>query len=104
MERHLFISYSSKDLEMAREFRTQLSRAFPVWMAPESIPVGSDYSVQIPRAIGDAMGVVLLLTENSAQSVWVKRELDTAITAHVPIFPVKIRCCDYSQLKFFLTL
>ena len=103
MGRLLFISYSSKDLEMAREFRTQLSRIFPVWMAPESIPIGSDYSVQIPRAIAEAIGVVFLLTENSAQSVWVKRELDTAITAHVPIFPVKIQSCDYSQLKFFLS-
>lgn len=102
-EKHLFISYSSKDYRLAQEFKTQLSRVYKVWMAPESIPIGSDYSIQIPTAIKNALGVVLLLSDNSSKSSWVRRELDTAISLNIPILPVKLHDCDYSPLKFFLS-
>ena len=47
----IFISYSSKEYEEAHRLKTVIeNNGIPCWMAPRSIPVGSDYSSEIPTA------------------------------------------------------
>lgn len=88
-DRYLFISYSSKDYDMASKVREMLEdKDIACWMAPESILGGEDYSDVIVDAIEKSSGVVLILTENSQESKWVPKELDIAITADKIIFPV----------------
>ena len=51
-----------------------------VWMAPDGIPQGREYSLAVPTALKSAKNFILLLTPESARSKWVKRELDIAIS------------------------
>lgn len=48
----IFISYSSRDYNTAETIRKVLeNNGIECWMAPESIPMGSDYAREIPDAI-----------------------------------------------------
>lgn len=88
-DKYLFISYSSKDYDIAAKVREMLENSgLLCWMAPASIPGGADYSEVIVDAIEKSSGMVLVLTENSQESKWVPKELDIAITADKVIFPV----------------
>ena len=51
-----------------------------VWIAPDGIPQGREYSLVVPTALKLAKHFVLLLTPDAAMSSWVKRELDIAIS------------------------
>ena len=56
-----------------------------VWIAPDCIPQGREYGLVIPTVLKFAKTFVLLLTRDSAESRWVKSELDTAINNGVKI-------------------
>ena len=75
-----FVSYSSKDKTKAELIRRMLQeRGAKVWIAPDGIPQGRDYSMVIPTTLRHTKDFVLILTENSAKSKWVSREIDAAI-------------------------
>ena len=79
-EEFFFISYSSQNVMKATLLRdTMQKHGLKVWMAPDGIPQGREYSIVIPTALRFAKHFVLLLTYDSANSRWVKRELDIAI-------------------------
>ncbi len=87
----IFISYSSKDYETAITTRRFLeNNGIKCWMAPESIPMGGDYSIAIPDAIERSMVFLLILSKNSQASNWVPKELDLAITYKKSIIPFQI--------------
>lgn len=76
-----FISYSSRNELQAYHLRNMLQNVgFHTWIAPDGIPQGREYSLVIPTALKYANNFVILLTPDSAQSAWVKRELDIAIS------------------------
>lgn len=80
-EEYFFISYSSKNvLKAAMVGRLLQERGKHVWIAPDGIPQGREYSLVVPTALKLAKHFVLLLTPDSAMSSWVKRELDIAIS------------------------
>ena len=80
-EEFFFISYSSRNVMKAFMLRDTLQQqGVKVWIAPDGIPQGREYSLVIPTALRFAKHFVLLLTRDSASSRWVKRELDIAIS------------------------
>ena len=80
-EEYFFISYSSNNvLKAAMIGRLLQNEGKHVWIAPDGIPQGREYSLVIPTALKLAKHFVLLLTPDSARSNWVKRELDIAIS------------------------
>ena len=80
-EEFFFISYSSRNVMKATMLRNALqNKGLNVWIAPDGIPQGREYSLVIPTALRFAKHFVLLLTQDSASSRWVKRELDIAIS------------------------
>lgn len=80
-EEYFFISYSSKNvLKASMICRLLQDEGKHVWIAPDGIPQGREYSLVIPTALKLARHFVLLLTPDSARSTWVKRELDIAIS------------------------
>lgn len=101
----IFISYSSKEYDIACRFRQAFSeRGIICWMAPESIPIGSNYAVEIPKAIQDADIFVLILSDNSQNSVWVRKEIDLAVNLNKLIFPIKTGNYQLiSPFSFYLT-
>lgn len=75
-----FISYSNKDKAKAELTRKLLQEnGAKVWIAPDGIPQGRDYSMIIPTTLKYTKNFVLILTDNSARSKWVSREIDAAI-------------------------
>ena len=91
MKNDVFISYSSKEYETANIVRQSLkSNEIKCWMAPESIPVGSNYSREIPKGIRESHIFLLILSSSSQDSIWVSREIDQAINERKTIIPFQI--------------
>jgi hypothetical protein len=88
-EGYAFISYSSKNQQMADSFRTLFNQnGIKTWMAPGDIPFGSTYTSTINRAIKDSSCFVLLLSESAQCSPWVLKETERAVSTGKTIFPV----------------
>jgi hypothetical protein len=86
---HVFISYSRKDLEMARYVRSALqNEGVAVWMDEQGIAVGDLWERNIQDALNHATAVVVLMSVHAEKSEWVERELHYAESLRVPIFPV----------------
>ena len=103
---HVFISYSSKELSIAEKTKKYLEdNDIPCWMAPESIQGGENYTAVIPEAINECSCMVLLLSEKSQASLWVPREVETAINEGKRVIPLRIDNSDItSQFKFMLNI
>ncbi|WP_395740599.1 toll/interleukin-1 receptor domain-containing protein [Prosthecobacter sp.] len=78
--RHVFISYSSRDAEMAEKLcRRLVSDGFRVWEDVKNVPTGAVSSDSIYRAIRRSSCVLILASENSVASAWVQEEVRYAI-------------------------
>ena len=85
-DEYYFVSYSSKNVMKATLLKQYIEKeGNHVWMAPDGIPQGTEYSQMIPTALKFTSHFVLLLTPDSAKSGWVRRELDMAINYGVKI-------------------
>ena len=105
MKPQIFISYKSEEFHYADKVRFELEQnGISCWMAPESIPGGASYATEIPRAIRECKGFVLILTDKSQKSQWVTRELDRAINDGKTVFPfVPEKMTFNDDIKFYLT-
>lgn len=84
----VFISYSTRNADMAMTVRRMLqSHGITCWMAPESIPAGSNYTKEIPSGICYSKLGVLVLSKASLESVWVNQEVSYLLDAGHPIIP-----------------
>lgn len=87
----VFISYSSKDAGFVNQITKVLKdMRISYWKAPEMIPAGSSYAREIPRAIRECEVFLLVLSKASQTSIWVEKEIDSAINHRKTIVPVKI--------------
>ncbi len=92
----VFISYSSRETAEARKVKDLLEKeGISCWMAPESIPAGSDYGNEIANAIRRADFVVVMLSANSQSSKWVSKEVDFALKYDGTVIPFQL---DDSEL------
>lgn len=93
----VFISYKSEEASVAYQVRAALlSNGIGCWMAPDSIPVGSDYGSEISDAIAQCGAFLLLLSERAQESIWIIKELDLALSCKKPILPIHL---DKSALE-----
>ena len=101
----VFISYSTKDHVQAETVRNVLeNNGIPCWMAPRDIPGGSNYTKEIPSAIRGCQVFVLILSENSQNSHWVLKELDSAVNCGKVILPFMLENCQLNdEFNFLLT-
>ena len=59
----VFISYSSIEYNKVMEISNVLEKnGINCWMAPQSIPAGSDYGAEIPKAINTCDAFLLVLS------------------------------------------
>lgn len=86
---YVFISYSTKNQQMADSFRVLLNQnGIEAWMAPGDIPFGSTYTATINRAIKDSSCFMLLFSESAQNSKWVPKETERAVSSGKTIFTV----------------
>ena len=84
----IFISYSSRQDVLAHEICTALTRkGISCWIAPESIPAGSNYISEIAEGLGVTRLTVLVLTPDAERSRWVKKEMGASVGAGHIIIP-----------------
>ncbi len=94
MNPDVFISYKSDEEQYAYRVRKVLEdNGISCWMAPDSIPLGSNYMAEIPKAIEACRAVIILVSKKSQQSVWVKNEFSQAVTKNKLIIPYVIQDC-----------
>lgn len=100
---YAFISYSSKDQQLADATRqTLIESGIEIWMAPYDIPAGSKYAYVINDAIEKSACLVLLLTEDAQNSEFVEKEVDRAITYRKPIITMQLENIELnSGFKFY---
>ena len=103
--KYVFICYSTKDSDIIEIIKKQLKdNNICFWIAPDSIPVGSEYTEMIVDAIENSSVVLLVLSEHSQKSIWVPKELDIAISADKVIIPVHIdKSTLNKKMKFRLS-
>lgn len=100
----VFISYSSRDGNVVNEVTRMLQQAgISYWKAPEMIPPGSNYAKEIPRAIRECTVFLLIISENSQSSIWVEKELDSAINNRKTVVTLWIDDTPMNDMfKFYL--
>lgn len=101
----VFISYSSKEASKAYAIKDVLEKNdISCWMAPESIPDGSDYTHEIPVAIRNCKVFLVLISNISQTSIWVKNEVDTAVNSNKVVIPYMLEECELTdEFNFLLT-
>jgi hypothetical protein len=101
----VFISYSTKEVSVAEQTKNILeANGIRCWMAPKSIPAGSDYGQEIPAAIESCKALILILSEASQKSHWVPKEVGMAIGKGKIIIPFQIDDSIISEaFNFYLT-
>lgn len=98
-----FISFSSKDEELAKRLHSRLRQEHVrVYFAPEHMKGGRKVHEQIDEAIPVYDKLLLVLSEHSINSEWVMREIRRARKAERDekqrkLFP--IRLCEFEQLQ-----
>ena len=104
-ESFVFISYSSLEYDIASQVRQILeTNGITCWMAPQSIPAGSDYGIEIPKAIEKCKVFLLLLSDASQKSNWVPKEIGLAIGKGKIVVPFQIDNTTISEaFNFYLT-
>jgi len=91
-----FISYSTKDQEFAERLHADLqAKGVRCWFAPEEMKAGRKVHEQIDEAIRLHDKLLLILSEHSMSSEWVKTELAKARKREVKddkrvLFPVRL--------------
>ena len=90
---YFFISYSREDANLQRRIIAELrGRGIRVWVDIENLIPGSPaWEREIERSIRGAAGVIVLLSPDSNDSEWVRREISFAEQNDKRVFPVLIR-------------
>ena len=88
--KQVFISYSSKQSQEAHRIKEAIEKkGYKCWIAPESIPSGKSYLEMIPVALNKVQVVVLLLTQEAEESVWVVKEIGVAVGKRKTVIPYR---------------
>lgn len=91
-----FISYSSEDEEFAKRLHADLqAKGVRVWFAPEDMKIGDRLRPSIDDSIRLYDKVLLILSETSVTSEWVKNEVETAMEREQQqkrtiLFPIRL--------------
>ncbi len=100
----LFLSYSRRDTQVMQRLRDDLRAAkLSVWVDEEGLEPGTPaWEAAIGKAIRGANCVLVVLSPDAEQSMWVARELAMAETLNKRIFPVLVRGTEQDAIPFRL--
>ena len=77
---HVFISHSSKDDAFVKDLRRKLEAlGINVWVDSRELAGGSKLVPEIEQAIEDARGFLAVLSPNTVNSPWVRKEIQKAL-------------------------
>jgi Holliday junction resolvase-like predicted endonuclease len=104
-KRHqVFLSYAKADEEIAQRIADELRwRGISVWFDVYELKAGDSIAKAIEDAISASDYLIVLLSPNSVNSVWVQKELAAALSRDlsardITLLPVVIADCDIPLL------
>jgi hypothetical protein len=95
-ERVAFISHSSKDKGFVRKLASDLvSSGIKVWIDEQRILVGDSIPEKIAQGLAESDFFLIVVSQNSVESQWVKKELNSALVHEierrkVAVLPIKL--------------
>ena len=95
-----FICYSSIDKKFARMIADVISKVgYGVWIDEGEIRIGDSFFDSIGEALKTIKFLIVILSKNSIQSEWVKKELHIALSRQlkerrVIVLPVLVELCE----------
>lgn len=100
----VFISYSRKDNDVTRRIVRFLQReGIKIWLDNERlIPGTAVWEEEIETAIKVASAVIVVMSPDSKNSEWVRREVSLADQYHKQIFPLLVRGDEDSSISLRL--
>ena len=100
----IFISYSSKDREAADFIAEQLRvRGADIFIDYQRLVGGEDFIEQLAAEIESCDSIIFVLSEHSAESRWVRKEIQYADHYEKRIVPVALDNATIPRALFFLT-
>jgi hypothetical protein len=101
----VFVSYASPDRETAFKIAAFLEgQGIACWIAPRDVPPGMEYGAAIIQGIETSRALILVLSEHSNDSQFVRKEVERAVSKVKPVLPVRIREITPSgSLEFFIS-
>jgi len=106
MAHDVFISYSSKDIDVATAVCKRLETdGIPCWMAPRDIEPGTPYGDAIIDALNVAHLMVLVFSAHSNESPQVEREVERAVSKGITVIPFRIENPPLSKtMEYFISV
>jgi len=101
---HAFICYSHQDSSFVNRLVGDLSsKGIKIWVDKREIKVGDSITGKISEGIGQNDYLIIVLSEASVRSEWVKRELNAALMKElkrksVVVLPLLLEDCDIPHL------
>lgn len=90
-ERIAFISHSTKDKPFVRRLAADLvASGVKVWIDEQNMLVGDSVPEKIAQGLAESDFFLIVVSENSVKSEWVKRELNNAIVHEIERRKVKV--------------
>src|SRR6188508_1174186 len=101
----IFVSYASPDRDVAFRIVSFLEeQGITCWVAPRDVPPGVEYGQAIISGIEQSSALVLILSDQSNDSQFVRKEVERAVSKTKPVLPVRIREVTPSgSLEFFIS-
>ncbi|MEW6287613.1 MAG: TIR domain-containing protein [Chloroflexota bacterium] len=91
----VFISYSRKDMDFVRKLAGDLETAgYDVWWDITDLRGGDDWVRNIPEAIKTSLYFIVVLSPNSIESEWVRKEYTQALSLRKKIIPIMLAACE----------
>jgi uncharacterized protein YjbI with pentapeptide repeats len=91
-----FISYSTKDQEFAERLHADLqAKGVRCWFAPQDLKIGDKFRDRIDESIRLHDKLLIVLSEQSIASAWVRREVEAAFEREdrqksIVLFPIRV--------------
>ncbi len=86
-----FVSHATPDSEKALEIVTSLeTRGLTCWVAPRDVRPGKEFGEEIIRGIENSRCLVLVLSEAANSSIFVRREVERAVSKGKPVFSIRV--------------
>jgi hypothetical protein len=105
--REVFLSHASQDHLIARRLKEVLvAHDIPIWFIPHRIHGAQQWQDEIGSALAKCGWFIVLLTPHAVKSMWVKRELNYALSKKRykdRIIPVQFKRCDFEELSWTLS-
>lgn len=103
----VFLSHSSQDGPFASDLAAVMRRhGIPVWYSQTNIMGAQQWQAEIGAALQRCDWFAVVLSPQSVQSMWVKRELSFALQEtrfDTRIVPILYQPCDFLDLSWVLS-